>query len=107
MSTAAISTLLSIVVTVIDLYIYVIIAAVIMSWLVGFGVVNIRNEFARAVVRILDALTDPVFGPIRRILPSVGGLDFSPLIALLLLYAVEYFLALAFPYPDYVVRSLL
>ena len=107
MGAAAISTLLSIVVTVINLYIYVILAAVIMSWLVGFGVINVRNEFVRQVVRILAALTEPVFRPLRRIVPAFGGLDFSPLIVFIVLYAIEYFIVLAFPPPDYFIRSFL
>jgi YggT family protein len=107
MGAAAISTLLSIVVTVIQVYIYIIFAAVIMSWLIGFNVVNVRNEFVRQVVRILAALTEPVFRPLRRVIPAFGGLDFSPLIVFVLLYAVEYFLVLAFPPPDYYIRSFL
>ncbi len=107
MGAAAISTLLSILVTVIHLYIYVIIAAVIMSWLIAFGVINIRNDFARRVGYTLTALTEPVFRPIRRIVPAFGGLDLSPLIVFVLLYAIEYFLLLAFPFPPYEIRSLL
>jgi YggT family protein len=107
MGAAAISTLLSIVLTVIDLYIYVILAAVIMSWLIGFNVVNVRNEFVRQVVRILAALTEPVFRPLRRVVPAFGGLDFSPLIVFIVLYAIEYFIALAFPFPEYIIRPFL
>ena len=65
------------------LYTYVIIAAVIVSWLVSFGVINIHNQFARAVVGMLRALTEPLFGAVRRVIPPMGGLDFSPLIVLL------------------------
>ena len=76
-------------IVVLDLYTYVIIAAVIVSWLVGFGVINTYNQFSRVVVRALHALTEPVFGPIRRILPSMGGLDLSPLVALLLIFFLQ------------------
>ena len=76
-------------IVVLDLYTYVIIAAVIVSWLVGFGVINTYNQFARVVVRALHAITEPVFGPIRRILPSMGGLDLSPLVALLLIFFLQ------------------
>ena len=71
---------------VLNLYTYVIIAAVIVSWLVGFGVINTYNQFARSVVRALRALTEPVFAPIRRVIPPMGGLDLSPLIVLFIIF---------------------
>jgi YggT family protein len=76
-------------ITVLSLYTYVIIAAVIVSWLVGFGVINTYNQFSRMVLRFLHALTEPVFAPIRRIIPPLGGLDLSPLIALLIIYFLQ------------------
>jgi YggT family protein len=84
-----IGALRDVVLVILDLYTYIIIAAVIVSWLVGFGVINTHNQIARVVVRTLDALTEPVFGPIRRILPPMGGLDLSPLIALLLIFFLQ------------------
>lgn len=77
------------VLVVLDLYTYVIIAAVIVSWLVAFGVINTYNQIARTIVRILHALTEPVLGPIRRIIPPIGGLDLSPLILLLLIFFLQ------------------
>lgn len=74
---------------ILSLYTYVLIATVIASWLVGFGVINTYNPVARTVLRILHALTEPVLGPIRRILPSLGGLDLSPLVALLIVFFLE------------------
>lgn len=74
---------------VIDLYWFVIIAAVVVSWLVAFGVINTYNHAARTILRMLDALTEPVFRQIRRILPPLGGLDLSPLIVLLVLWVVQ------------------
>ena len=81
-------------ITVLDLYFYVIIAAVIASWLVGFGIINSYNPIARSILRALHALTEPVFGPVRRIIPAIGGLDLSPLIVLLLLTFVRNWLAI-------------
>jgi YggT family protein len=75
--------------TVIGLFTFVIIAMVVMSWLVAFRVVNPRHPLAIQVDRILYALTEPVLGPVRRIIPPLGGLDFSPLIVLILLQAVQ------------------
>ena len=70
---------------VLDIYFYVVIAAVIASWLVGFGIINSYNPVARTILRALHAITEPLFAPVRRILPPLGGLDLSPLIVLLLL----------------------
>ncbi len=65
---------------VLDFYWWVVLAAVIVSWLTAFNVINVHNNFARSVLRILYALTEPVFRQIRREIPSMGGLDLSPLI---------------------------
>ena len=81
-------------ITILDLYFYVIIAAVIASWLVGFGIINSYNPIARSILRALHALTEPVFGPVRRILPALGGLDLSPLVVLLLLSFARNWLAI-------------
>ena len=74
----------------INIYFWIVVAAVIMSWLTAFGVINIHNQFARSAVRALDALTEPVFRQIRRVIPAIGGLDFSPLIVLLALQFLAY-----------------
>ena len=75
--------------TLITLYIWVIIAMVIMSWLTAFNVLNPRSPFVAQIDRALYALTNPVFGPVRRVIPSIGGLDISPIIVLLLLEALQ------------------
>ena len=72
--------------TIVGLYIFIIIAAVVVSWLVAFGVLNTYNQFARSLIRALEALTEPVFRRVRRILPPFGGLDLSPMIVLIILY---------------------
>ena len=64
----------------INIYTYVVIAAVVVSWLIAFGVINTFNPYARAVVRFLDAVTEPLFRPIRRVVPPIGGFDLSPLL---------------------------
>jgi YggT family protein len=73
----------------ITLYIYVIIAAVVLSWLIGFGIMNLRNPMVRSFYNLLQAVTEPVMAPIRRILPDLGAIDISPLIVLLLLQFVQ------------------
>ena len=74
---------------VINLYTWVIIAAVIFSWLVAFNVINPQSDFVRAVWQGLNALTEPLLRPIRRILPDLGGLDISPIILLLACFFVQ------------------
>jgi len=75
--------------TLVELYIFIIIAAVVVSWLVAFGVLNTYNHFARMVIRALAALTEPVFRSVRRVIPAIGGLDLSPMIVLIVLYFVR------------------
>ena len=74
---------------IIQLYTFVIIGQVIVSWLVAFNVINMTNQFVYTVSNILYRLTEPVLQPIRRFLPNLGGLDVSPVILLLLLYFVQ------------------
>ncbi len=71
---------------VIGLYITVVIIQVVLSWLVTFNVVNTRNRFVYLVGDLLFRLTEPALGPIRRMLPSLGGIDISPVVLILLLY---------------------
>jgi len=74
---------------IIQIYIWIIIAMVVMSWLVGFNVVNMQNDFVRQVRYALYRLTEPLLGPIRRILPDLGGLDISPMVLLLALWFLQ------------------
>ena len=78
---------------ILDIYSAIIIASAIMSWLVAFGVVNVRNQFIRVVVDLLYRVTEPVLRPIRRILPNLGGIDISPVVALLLIIVIQHFIA--------------
>ena len=65
-----------------DFYWWVVIIAVVLSWLVNFEVINVRNQLAASIVRMFYALTEPVLQPIRRVLPDLGGVDLSPLVVL-------------------------
>ena len=67
----------------ITLYVYIVIAAVVFSWLVAFNVINPHNDFVRTIWQALNALTEPLLRPIRRVMPDLGGLDLSPIILLL------------------------
>ncbi len=68
---------------------WIIIAQAIISWLVAFNVVNTHNDFVRSLLAALDRITDPLYRPIRKILPDFGGLDFSPLVVLLIIWALQ------------------
>jgi YggT family protein len=71
---------------------YIIILQAILSWLVAFNVINLHNDFARSFLHTLDRITAPLYRPFRRILPDFGGLDFSPMIVLLLIIMVKDYL---------------
>jgi YggT family protein len=72
--------------TVIDLYLWVVIIWVIMSWLVSFQVVNTHNRFVYLISDFLHRLTEPALRPIRRVVPYIGGIDLSPFVLILTLY---------------------
>jgi len=74
---------------VIDLYIWVVIASAILSWLIAFNVVNTNNRFVYSVADMLYRVTDPALRPIRSILPNLGGIDISPVILILLLLFIR------------------
>lgn len=75
--------------TVINLFIYVLIASAVLSWLVAFNVVNVRNPIVAQIGEVLFRLTEPVLRPIRNLLPNLGGVDISPVILILLLLFVQ------------------
>ena len=61
----------------------------IMSWLLSFQVLNLRQPIVAQIWDGLNRLLEPIYGPIRRVMPQMGGLDLSPLVALLGVYAIE------------------
>jgi len=77
--------LIEFIVYVIQLYIWVIIASAILSWLIAFNVVNTSNRFVYSVAETLYRVTEPALRPIRSILPNLGGIDISPVILILIL----------------------
>ena len=68
---------------------WIIIAQAIISWLVAFNVINTYNDFVRTLLNALDRITAPLYRPIRKILPDFGGLDFSPIVVLLILWGLQ------------------
>lgn len=81
--------LLQILLLILSVVQFIILAHVIMSWLINFGVLNLRQPVVYQIWEGLNRLLEPVYGRIRRILPSMGGLDLAPLIALLAVYALR------------------
>ena len=69
--------------------IWIIVIQAILSWLVVFNVINVHSDFVRSFLYALDRMTAPLYRPIRKILPDFGGLDFSPLVVLLILWVLQ------------------
>jgi YggT family protein len=76
------------------LYIWVIIAAAVLSWLVAFNVVNTRNPVVAGIGEFLYRITEPLLRPIRNLLPNMGGIDISPLILILIIIFLRYVIEL-------------
>lgn len=70
----------------INLYTWVVIIGVIMSWLIAFNVINLSNQFVRMIYDVVTRLTEPLLAQIRRFLPDLGGIDISPVLLILLLW---------------------
>lgn len=85
--------ILDVILILLDMYVYIIIAAVILSWLIAFNVINTRNQIVAMVVDFLYRVTEPVFRPVRNFLPSLGGIDFSPLVVLLVIYVIRRYIS--------------
>ncbi len=75
--------------SIIWLYLWCVIISVVLSWLVVFNVVNIRNRFVYKVGDVLHGITEPALGRIRRWIPNLGNVDLSPLVLILLLYFLD------------------
>ena len=73
---------------------YVVIAAVVMSWLVNFGVINTQNRIVYIIGSALTQMTEPVFRKIRRYIPIMGGLDLSPIVLLLCLWLAQSYVSI-------------
>ena len=74
---------------VIDIYFYILIINIILSWLIAFNVVNTQNRLVVTILYATNRLTDPLLNPVRRILPNLGGIDISPIILVLCLLFIQ------------------
>ena len=80
---------LTLVSTVITIYVWLLIAQAVLSWLVAFGIVNRYNRVVATIGDFLWRITEPLLRPIRRVLPDLGGIDISPVILILILWFVR------------------
>jgi len=72
-----------------NIFIWILIANAIFSWLYAFNVINTNNQFVSMIGRALYQMTDPVLRPIRRVMPDLGGVDISPIILILIIYLIQ------------------
>ncbi len=84
--------LLWLILQIINIYLFVIFVSVVLSWLVAFDVINLRNRIVYMIYDVTNRLTQPLYRPIQRILPNLGGLDLSPMVVILLLLFLQRFI---------------
>ena len=77
---------LDVILLALQIYVWILIASAVLSWLIAFNVINTRNQFVSTIWDMLYRMTEPVLRPIRRVMPHLGGIDLSPLVLILLLY---------------------
>lgn len=83
------TSLFQILILLIDVAFFIVIVHIIMSWLITFGVLNMHQQIVAQIWDGLNRLLEPIYAPLRRILPNLGGLDLAPLVFILGLYALE------------------
>jgi YggT family protein len=91
--------LLDVILIALQLYMWLVIAAAILSWLIAFNVVNTRNQLVGMVSDFLYRVTEPALRPIRQIMPNLGGIDVSPVILFLIIILIERII-LMYIYPN-------
>lgn len=84
--------LIDIALVLLNLVWWIIVVQAIMSWLIAFNVINTQNEVVRSIWIALDRLTQPLYRPIRKVMPDLGALDLSPMVVLLLIIIAEIFI---------------
>ncbi len=85
--------LLAILFLILDIAFWIIIVQAVLSWLIAFNIINMSNDFVRGLYAGLARLTEPVYGPIRRILPDTRPMDLAPLVVLVAIYALQIILS--------------
>lgn len=79
-----------------SLYVWIIVIQVVISWLIAFEVINTRNPSAANLVRLLERATEPVFKPLRKYVPPIGGIDLTPLIVIVGIWVLQHIVARIF-----------
>ena len=87
--TISMRALLDVILIVLQLYVWLLIASAVLSWLIAFNVVNTRNQVVATVGEFLWRITEPVLRPIRNIMPNLGGIDISPVIVILVIFFLQ------------------
>lgn len=72
-----------------DVYLWIIVISVLASWLIAFDVINPKSEQAQNLLKLLDKCTDPIFKPLRKYVPSIGGIDISPIIVIFVIFLLQ------------------
>ncbi len=91
--------LLDVILIVLQLYVWVLVINAVLSWLIAFNVVNPYNQVVRTISEIVYRLTEPLLAPIRRFLPTFGGLDLSPMVLILVIFLIQRIIAYyVYPY---------
>jgi YggT family protein len=78
----------------VSLYIYIIVAGAVLSWLIAFNVLNPYNQFVRSIWQAINAVTEPLLRPIRRYMPDLGGIDISPVVLIIGCWFVQVLLSI-------------
>ena len=81
--------LLDVILLALQLYVWLLIVSAILSWLIAFNVVNVRNEVVRTIWNFLYQITEPALRPIRNVMPNLGGVDISPIILILIIILIQ------------------
>ncbi|MGE0661013.1 MAG: YggT family protein [Reyranellaceae bacterium] len=81
--------LIKVLLIVIEIYIYLLVAMAVLSWLIAFNVLNTRNRFVAVVIDFLYRITEPLLRPLRRIIPTIGGIDITPAVLILILIFLQ------------------
>jgi YggT family protein len=83
------TSLYQILMLILDIVVFIILAHVIMSWLINFQVLNVRQPLVSQIWYGLNRMLEPLYAPVRRLLPAMGGLDLAPLVVLIAVYALQ------------------
>ena len=81
--------LLDVILIVLQIYIWLLIAAAVLSWLIAFNIVNTHNQVVAMIANFLWQITEPVLRPVRAVMPNLGGIDISPVVVILIIFLIQ------------------